>query len=344
MTTQGPGPLRIAVDAMGGENAPVETVKGAVKAARELGVKVLLVGDKPAIETILVSLDRTGLSIRIVEATQMLVDGEDPILGVLQKPDSSIALATRLVRDGEADAVVSAGVLGATMVAAMQYLRTMPGIERPIAGGILLSLAPKTVVLDLGNNIGVQPYSYVDFAAAGCVYAQTFLGINDPSVGLLNTGKEADKGTDTTREAFALLKKSGLSFAGNVEGQDIISGRVNVLVTDGFTGDVLYKLTGALGRAVSKWLANEFKDKIDPVELKKSAQKLQGLISPSQAVGRGPLWGVNGVSTVAPPDSTAEQIMHTISQARQAVENGFVEKLRTALEKAHAAIGRQVVQ
>jgi glycerol-3-phosphate acyltransferase PlsX len=343
MTTQGPGPLRIAVDAMGGENAPVETVRGAVKAARELGVKVLLVGDKPAIETILVSLDRTGLSIRIVEATQMLVDGEDPVLGVLQKPDSSIALATRLVRDGEADAVVSAGVLGATMVAAMQYLRTMPGIERPIAGGILLSLAPKTVVLDLGNNIGVQPYSYVDFAAAGCVYAQTFLGINDPSVGLLNTGKEADKGTDTTREAFALLKKSGLSFAGNVEGQDIISGRVNVLVTDGFTGDVLYKLTGALGRAVSKWLANEFKDKIDPVELKKSPRNSR-TDQPLSSRRPRPLWGVNGVSTVAPPDSTAEQIMHTISQARQAVENGFVEKLRTALEKAHAAIGRQVVQ
>ena len=333
--------VRIAVDVMGGDNAPGEIIKGALQAARELGVKVLLVGDKKAIETILVGLDRTGISIRIVESTQMILDGEDPAFGVVRKPDSSIALATRLIKDGDADAVVSAGSSSATMVAAMQYLRTMPGIDRPMAGGTFLSLFPKTVVLDLGANVGVQPCHLVDFAVAGTVYAQTFLDIKDPTVGLLNVGAGEDKGNDQAREAHNLLKKSGINFIGNVEGHDIAFGKANVIVTDGFIGNILIKFCEGLGRTVGKWVSNEFKDHIDPVDLKKSSQKLYAMLRPAEVLSEGPLWGVNGVSAIAHGASKAEGIADTIRQAKQAVDSGFVEKLLEGLEKAHANISRK---
>ena len=333
MTAEG---IRIAVDAMGGDHAPGEIVRGAVMAARELGVKLLIVGDKKAVEEPLVHVDRSGISLRVVDATQTIADGEDPAFAVLRKPDSSIALATRLVKEGEADAVVSAGSTGAVMVAAMQHFRTMPGIERPMAGGPFLALSPKTIVLDLGANIGVQPYHLVDFAVAGSVYARTFMDINEPTVGLLNVGSEEGKGIDLVKEAYPLLKKCGVNFIGNVEGHDIPRGKANVIVTDGFVGNILVKYSEGLGKALSRWLTAEMKESADPSEVRKAAHKIQEMLSPGEVFGGGPLWGVNGVSCIAHGASKAEQIVGTIRQAKLAVESGFVETLRAELEKARA--------
>jgi len=333
--------LKLAVDAMGGDYAPGEIVKGAVQAARELGVEILLVGVKADVEAELAKVDIANLPIHLVEATEIITDEEEPAFAVMRKPNSSVALATKLVKNGEADAMVSAGSTGASMVSALQYLGTLPGIERPVAGGAFLGLAPKTVTLDLGANVGCQPYHLVDFAVAGTVFAKTFLGIDNPTVGLLNVGAEEGKGNELAKEAYSLLKKSGLNFIGNVEGMDIPSGKANVIVCDGFVGNILVKFCESLGRAVNKWLAQELKDSLNTSDIENITSKLYSLMSPGVVMGGGPLWGVNGVVAVAHGSSHAPQVIGTIRQAKLAVESGFVDTLRTELEKAQARISSE---
>ncbi len=334
-------PIRIAVDAMGGDYAPGEIVNGAVQAARELGVEIILVGVRADIDAELAKQDTTNLPLRLVEASEIIRDGEEPAYAVMRKPNSSVARATRLVKEGEADAVVSAGSTGALMVAALQYLGTLPGVERPMAGGAFLQLSPHTVVIDLGANVGCQPYHLVDFAVAGSVFARTFLGIDNPTVGLLNVGAEEGKGNELAKEAYSLLKESGLNFIGNVEGHDIPIGKANVIVCDGFVGNILLKFCESLGRVIRQWLAKELKDSLTPADTQRVTDRLYQLLSPGVAMGGGPLWGVNGVAAIAHGASRAPQIVGTISQAKLAVETGFVAKLRTELEKAQAKISRE---
>jgi glycerol-3-phosphate acyltransferase PlsX len=329
--------VRVAVDAMGGDFAPGEIVSGAVRAARDLGVEVILVGPHTEIEKELKQTDSAKLPVRLVDASEVLADGEPPAIAVMRKPNSSMAVAARLVRDGEADAVISAGSTGALMVCALQYLGTLPGIERPVAGGPFLGLGPGTVVLDLGANVGCLPYQMVNFAVAGSVYAKSFLGIENPTIGLLNVGAEEGKGDDFAKEAYSLLKKSGLNFIGNVEGMDIVSGKANVIVCDGFVGNILLKFCEGLGRAVKHWLAGELNN-LAPADVENITNKLYRLMSPGVAMGGGPLWGVNGVAAIAHGASRAPQIAGTIKQAKLAVETGFVDTLRAELEKVHKAM------
>jgi len=334
-------PVKIAVDAMGGDYAPGEIVKGSVQAARELGVEIILVGVKADIEAELARMATASLPVRLVEATEIIKDGEEPAFAVMRKPNSSVALATRLVKDGEADAMVSAGSTGAVMVSALQYLGTLPGIERPMAGGAFLQLVPNCVVLDLGANVGCQPYHLVDFAVAGSVFAKTFLGIDNPTVGLLNVGAEEGKGNELTKQAYPLLQKSGLNFIGNVEGMDIPRGKADVIVCDGFVGNILVKFCEGLGRAVSRWLSQELKNNLTPADVENITSRLYKLMSPAEAVGGGPLWGVDGVMAIAHGSSHASQILGTIKQAKLAVESGFVATLRAELEKAQARISSE---
>lgn len=330
--------VRVAVDAMGGDFAPAEVVSGAVQAAKDLGVEIILAGSKADIEREIAKTDITNLPIRLAEASEVIMDGEQPAIAVMRKPNSSMAVATRLVKEGEADAVISAGSTGAVMVCALQYLGTLPGIERPVAAGPFLGLSPKTVVLDLGANVGCQPYQMVNFAVAGIVYAKTFLGIENPTVGLLNVGAEEGKGNDFAKEAYPLLKKSGLNFIGNVEGMDIVFGKANVIVCDGFVGNILVKFCEGLGRTVNRWLTGELKEKLSSVDLENMTTRLYRLMSPGVAMGGGPLWGVNGVVAIAHGASRAPQIVGTIKQAKLAVESKFVDTLRVELQKVQKTI------
>ncbi len=331
-------PVKIAVDAMGGDFAPGEIVKGSVQAARDLGVEIILVGIKAEIEGELNKLDTTNLPISLVEASEVIKEGEESAFAVMRKPNSSVAVATKLVKDGEADAVVSAGSTGASMVCALQYLGTLAGIERPVAGGVFLQLAPKTVVLDLGANVGCIPYQLVDFAIAGSVYAKSFLGIDEPTIGLLNVGAEEDKGDKLAKAAYPLLKRSGLNFIGNVEGMDIPLEKANVIVCDGFVGNILIKFCEGVSIAVSRWLGQELGKHISPSDLESVTTKLQGLMSPAVALGGGPLVGVNGVASVAHGSSRATQIVGTIRNTKIALETDFVNKLRAELQKVQERI------
>jgi len=328
--------IKITVDAMGGDFGPPETVKGAVIAAREYGVEVILVGDKAAIEHELSGCDAGNLPIRIVEAPQKIEDGEDPAYAVLSKPNSSVSIAARLVKEGAADAVLSAGSTGAMMVAAARYLGTLPGIDRPVAGGPFLGLAPNTVVLDLGANVGCQPYQMVDLAVIGVVYARTFLGIDNPTVGLLNIGSEEGKGNEQTKEAYTLLKQSGLNFIGNVEGMDIPFSRANVIVCDGFIGNILVKFSEGLGRTIRQWISTELKEQLPSEKIEDLGRKIYKLLSPAEVKGGGPLWGVNGVAAIAHGSSRASQIAGTFRQVITALESNLVGTLRTELARVQS--------
>jgi len=330
--------VRVAVDAMGGDFAPAEIVSGAVQAAKDLGVEIILAGPKSDVEKELSKFDITTLPIQLAEASEIIEDGEQPAIAVMRKPNSSMAVATRLVKEGKADAMISAGSTGAVMVCALQYLGTLPGIERPVAGGPFLGLSPKTVVLDLGANVGCQPYQMVNFAVAGSVYARNFLGVDNPTVGLLNVGAEEGKGNDFAKEAYPLLKKSGLNFIGNVEGMDIVFGKANVIVCDGFVGNILVKFCEGLGRTAKHWLTEELKEKLPPVDLENMTNRLYRLMSPGVVMGGGPLWGVDGVAAIAHGSSRAPQIVGTIKQAKIAVESKFVDTLRVELEKVQKTI------
>jgi len=330
--------IKIAVDAMGGDFAPGEIVNGSVQAARDLGVEIALVGIKADIEAELAKLDTAGLPIHLIEATETIKDDEEPAFAVMRKPSSSVALAAKMVKQGEADAMVSAGSTGALMVSALQYIGTLPGIERPVVGGAFLQLSPKCVVLDLGANVGCQPYQLVNVAVIGVIYARSFLSIDNPTVGLLNVGVEEGKGNEQTKEAYSLLKKSGLNFIGNVEGMDIPRGKADVIVCDGFVGNILVKFCEGLGRLVSGWLTQELADNLDADDAIKLASKLYGLMSPGVVMGGGPLLGIDGVAAVAHGSSHAPQIVGTIKQAKLAVESGFVSTLRTELEQVQARV------
>ncbi|UCG82767.1 MAG: phosphate acyltransferase PlsX [Dehalococcoidia bacterium] len=330
--------IRVAVDVMGGDYAPTETVKGGIQAARELGVEIILVGPMAFIEAEFRKHDAAGLPIRLVDASEVIADGEHPVLAVMKKPNSSVSIATKLVQNGDADAMVSAGSTGACMVCAMQYLGTLPGIDRPMAGGPFLQLSPETSVFDMGVNVYCQPEQLVNFAVAGCVFTRAFLGIENPSVGLLNVGSEEGKGNQLAKEAYPLLQKSGLNFIGNVEGMDIPKGSANVIVCDGFVGNILLKFCEGLGETVRDWLLKELKGDVPQDKLEEVTTKLWKLMSPGAVLGGAPLWGVDGLVMVCHGSSHAPQIAYTINEAKACVESGFIDLLRSELEKAQALI------
>jgi len=328
---------RVSIDAMGGDFAPAEIVKGAIDAATELGVDIILVGRPDEVKQELSKHEIGRSSICVVAASDVIRDGQEAAFEVFKRPDNSISVSTRLVKDGEADAVVSAGNTGACMVSALQHLGMLPGLDRPMVGGAFLGLAPNTVVLDLGAVVGAQPYHMLNFAVAGTVYVRSFMNIENPTVGLLNVGAEEGKGNELAKEAYPLLKKSGLNFIGNVEGMDIALGKANVIVCDGFVGNILVKFCEGLGRSVRDWLQKQLKSDIEARRLAAATTELYSLMSPATAMGGGPMWGVNGVACVAHGNSKAPQIVGTIRQAILAIENGFVDRLRSELERTQSA-------
>lgn len=323
--------LKIAVDAMGGDFAPKEIVKGAARAAREAGVEIALVGPQEAIEKEIDSLNIAEHGLKVFPATEVINNDEQPVKAVMRKSDSSMAVAMKMVKEGKADAMVSAGSTGALMVAALQYLGTLPGVDRPVLGGPFLGLAPQTIVIDLGTNVGCQPYHLLNFAVIGITVAKSYLGIDNPSVGLLNIGTEEGKGDISSKNAFPLLQKSGLNFKGNVEGMDIALGKVNVVVCDGFVGNILVKFTEGLAGLIRDWISSSSKGPATSLDI--AANKLCGLLSPTASIGGGPLLGVNGIVCKAHGSSMAAQIFGSIEQAKNFAESGLVGLMRNELNR-----------
>jgi glycerol-3-phosphate acyltransferase PlsX len=323
---------------MGGDYAPGEIVAGAVQAARTGGVHVLLVGDPEQVQAELAKHDAERLPIKVVPSEGVVQEGEPPAQSLRRKPRSSILVATGAVKQGHADACVSMGSTGAAMAAAAVVLGMIEGVDRPAFGGPVIGLAPRTIILDIGANLDCRPEQLLSFAVIGDVFARQLWGIDRPRVGLLSVGAESGKGNRQVREASKLIAKTGLNFIGNVEADDLPQNKADVVVCDGFVGNVVMKLAEGLGNALSDRLRERFESKIPGTGLEEILRDVHEVSAPAETHGGGPLFGVNGVSIVGHGRARADAVERAIGTARLTVETGFISKVNGELAKVRATV------
>lgn len=327
-------PIRVVVDAMGGDFGPPETVRGALDTlddpGLDTGIEVILVGDRDAVEKELAAQDTTGKSVTVVPSVGKIGDDEHPVLSLRHKPDASIMVATKLLKSGDADVLVSVGSTGASMASAVMVLGLMEGLERPCIGGPFLGLAPRTVLVDMGSNVDCRPSLLVSFGALGSVFARRFLGIENPRIGLLSVGAEEAKGNRQVQESYQLFRHSHLNFIGNVEGMDFFRDKADVVVCDGFVGNILMKFTEGLGSALGQYL----EEKLAPVLSVDGAGTLIDDLWTSMNLPRklgGPLFGVNGTVILGHGSSRADGIAGAIRNGVQCVSVDLVGEMRREL-------------
>ena len=330
--------VRIAVDAMGGDYAPEEIVKGAVLAAEQEGIEVILVGAKDAMEAQLSRYDTSRLPIRYVEASEVIKEGESPAFAVYRKPNASIVVASKMLKSGEADALVSAGSTGAMATSAIQFIGMVEGITRPAIGNPVDVLAPNTILIDCGANVDCKPHQLLSFGIAGSVYAKKLLNIESPTVALLNVGVEEDKGNEAVKESYPLFQKSGLNFIGFIEGNDVLSERANVVVCDGFVGNILMKFYESIGPYAGDYIKNKYKGfgAIGPAKkLFKSVFSLTKM-SETGSIGGGLLWGIDGIAMVMHGNVMAPQVVETMVRARDTVNADVVSYLKAEMARINS--------
>ena len=331
--------IRIAMDAMGGDHAPEQIVKGAVEFASTGAARVMLVGDPDIVQSELAKHDTGDLPITVVPSQGVIQEGESPATALRQKPKASILVSTGLVKQGQADACVTMGSTGAAMAAAAVVLGLAKGIDRPALGGPIVGLAPRTVVLDLGTNIDCRPRQLVSFAVIGDVFARRVWGMESPRVGLLSVGAEVGKGNRQVREAAALLEKSGLNFVGNVEANELSNDKVDVAVCDGFVGNIVMKLTEGIGIAMVEHLRARLADKLPADQVDALVEEVYELSNVVETRGGGPLFGVNGVSVVGHGSSSARAVARALEMAKMVVDTGFVAQMFQELGAIDAKLG-----
>ena len=322
--------IRVAVDTMGGDFGPPETVKGALEGLDTHNIELLLVGDQNLLESELAHYDIKNKPVKVVASVGKIGDDEHPIEGLRRKPKSSIVVATKLLKSGDADLLVSMGSTGASMASSVFILGLMDGLERPCIGGPFLGVAPRTVLVDMGSNIDCRPPLMLSFAALGSVFSQKFLGIENPRVGLLSVGSEAAKGNRQVHESYQLLQESHLNFIGNVEGMDFFTGRVDVIVCDGFVGNILMKFTEGLGTALSHYVEQRLADHLPAAELAKVSSDLWETTNMPRTMG-GPLFGVNGMVMLGHGSCRASGIAGAIHTGVRCAQIGMVESMRQEL-------------
>lgn len=336
--------MRIAVDAMGGDHAPQAVVAGAVAAARELGTQIALVGPQGRIRAELASHRAGNLQIELVDAPEVIEMHETPAMALRRKRRSSIVVAIELVRDGRADAVISAGHTGAAMGSALLGLGRISGVDRPAIAAVLPTLGRSPVILlDVGANVDCKPHHLQQFALMGTVYSSRVLGVAAPRVGVLSTGTEEGKGNDLTTATAELLRASpALTFVGNVEARDIFSGVADVVVCDGFVGNVALKIGEGLSLAIRSivkgelvgWRGRLLKLYVAPLigKVRRAYRRID-----YREYGGAPLLGINGVCIIAHGSSNARAIRNAIRVATEGVTHNFVQEIRTQLPALNAA-------
>ncbi|MDE0081381.1 MAG: phosphate acyltransferase PlsX [Gammaproteobacteria bacterium] len=314
--------MRIALDCMGTDGAPASEIAGAFLTLQEQAddLTFVLVGDRVPIEEALRAAGswRQG-AVEVVHAPERVLPEDPPAQTVRRRPNSSIVTGIRLQKEGEVDAFVSAGSTGAVMATSLILLRPLPGVARPAIGTLLPTAAAPTLMLDAGANVDCKPHHLLQFASLGAIYAQDLMGVDAPRVGLLNIGEEPTKGDELSLEAFALLKQSNLHFVGNVEGRDIIRGVCDVLVCDGFVGNVLLKFYESVAAFTIKLLTRETEREGARMDLEEVLSVLD-----YAEYGGAPLLGVNGVSIICHGHSIPRAIHNAIRVAAQAVRTDMV--------------------
>lgn len=324
-------PVRVAIDVMGGDFAPEETVKGAVQALDSLNAELILVGDPEPVQNELSKYDIIGKPIRIVPSEGTIGDDEHPIQALRAKPKASVMVATRLLKEDEADAIVSLGSTGGAMASSVLTLGLMKGLERPCLGGPFLGLAPNTILVDIGSNLDCRPGLLLSFGALGTAFARTYMGIDNPRVGLLSVGSEAAKGNRQVQESYQLFVDSHLNFVGNVEGMDFFTDKADVIICDGFVGNILLKFTEGLGGALASYLNDNLAQIMPDESVKKIASDLWETTNRPRTMGGGPLFGVNGAVILGHGSCKADGVTGAISTAVRYVNLGLVDIMRNDL-------------
>jgi len=335
--------MKIALDAMGGDFAPKNTIAGAIEALREnkLITKLFLVGDTDRIKAELDSHQFSDPRIEIVHATQVVEMTDGAVESVRRKKDSSVSRAVDLVKSGAAEAIVSAGHTGAAVAATTIKLRTLPGVERPGIASIIPTESNVFVLIDAGANIDARPMHLLQYAIMGSVYSKHVLKYENPAIGLMSIGDEDVKGSDFTKEVFKLLKESKLNFRGNVEGHDLFENPVEVVLCDGFVGNVVLKTCEAIAGAIFEWLKHELKK--SPVRMAgafiaKGAFKAIKKKTNYEEYGGSPLLGVNGICIIAHGSSTPKAIKNAIRVAGEGIQQQINPHIVAEIKKYHDAL------
>ena len=323
--------MLIALDAMGGDHAPAEIIAGALLARAELQIDIALIGAKEVIEAELARQGETPAAFEIIHASEAIGMDEHPAQAVRAKKDASINVAMGMVKRGVAGAFVSAGNTGAVMASALVTLGRIQGIERPALGTVAPFSETGILVLDVGANADVKPNYLVQFAQMGSVYAERVMGVANPRVALLNIGAEDTKGTELIQEVYGRLGKAGINFVGNIEGGEVHKGKADVIVTDGFTGNVAVKLTEGVADFLFRELRTAFTSKLQyklaALILKPGLLKLRDRMDPG-TYGGVPLLGVNGVVMIAHGNSDARAIKNALRFANHAANSGMLDSIR----------------
>jgi len=330
--------MRIAVDAMGGDHAPLVNVDGAVAAAREFGIASLLVGRKAELAPLLEDSGYSGSDIEIVDAPEVVTMDDPATAAIRRKRNSSIRIAADCVRDGRAAGLVSAGHTGAAMVVAKMVIGSIEGVDRPALATVLPNLTGHCLLLDVGANPDAKGAQFREFAVMGSIYAELAFGKKRPSIGLMSIGEEDSKGTDETKEAFKILEATGLNFVGNVEGRDVFNGTVDVIVTDGFTGNVILKVSESLSEMVEQLLREEIKRTLQASVgflLSRSAfRRFKQRLDYSE-YGGAPLLGVKGCVIICHGRSSAKAVKNAIRFASEFSKQNLAEKIQAQIADLH---------
>jgi glycerol-3-phosphate acyltransferase PlsX len=330
--------MRIAVDAMGGDHAPARIVDGALAAARHLGIGVDLVGRTAALHAELARHDdRDALDIRVIDAADVIEMAESPGHALRRKPRSSIRVAAELVASGEAAALVSAGHTGATVIAAHAVFGMVPGVDRPALAPSVPTRQGSAVLIDAGATVECKPAYLLQFGVMGAVYARAWMGVERPRIGLLSIGEEASKGNELTREAHRLLRASPLHFVGNIEARDVFSGQADVIVCDGFTGNVVLKLGEGLVEMVEKLLGDElqstFSSQVGYLLSRRAFRRFRKRVDYSE-YGGAPLMGVAGLCIVGHGRSSAKAVRNAVAMASRFVSSNVLSRVEQEIAAA----------
>jgi glycerol-3-phosphate acyltransferase PlsX len=326
--------MRIVLDAMGGDHAPEVAVEGGVMAAREYGTEVVLVGPQGVVEAELAKHDTAGLSLPVVHASQVIEMTDEPSMAARKKKDSSMVVGMKLVRSGEADAFTTAGNSGGALAAALFHLGRIKGIKRPALSTVFPTRKGLCFISDVGATTDCKPIYLLQFGIMGSAYAERVLGIPNPRVGIVSTGEEEGKGSVLVKEAFKLLKESDLNFIGNVEGKDIPAGLADVVVTDGFSGNVAIKLAEGVAALLMEVMEEEIRKRptavLGALLTRSALREVKSRLDYSE-YGGAPLLGLDGVVIVGHGRSNAKAIKNMVRVGREAVEKGMLEAIKEGI-------------
>ncbi|MFA5090926.1 MAG: phosphate acyltransferase PlsX [Candidatus Omnitrophota bacterium] len=326
--------MKIIVDAMGGDYAPEVVVNGAVAAAKEYGIEIILVGNEPVVASLLKKAKYDAGGISVCHAEEVIGMSEPAAASVRKKRNSSIVVGMELVKEGKGDAFFSAGNTGAVVCAATLSLRMLPGVERPGIAIVTPTLKGISLIIDVGANIDPKPMQLLQYAIMADAYCRYILNMHDPTVGLLNIGEEDTKGTDFVKEVHELFESGSFNFIGNVEGKDLFSGKCDIIVCDGFVGNVALKVSESLAEAMQEFLKRHILSnplgKIGALLLRQSFSRFKKDIDYSE-YGGAPLLGIDGVVIIGHGRSNAKAIKNAVRVAKEEVERKFNEKILEAI-------------